>query len=190
MCAVGSTVAKCYFNAKSRMKHPLQPASLSGFLGGEGIAMRTPEQQANFDLISETLDRVTARRNRRDFAALTEAERVFLTVWWVEAEVNNGGFHQYFFNSAGDQSSGAERALETIRASRCARIVAAAIAVFPPPGPSPDRYERQRQLLDGLPSDAEDSLDALDHAFYEYPDDVETLLADFVRAHASEFPSV
>jgi hypothetical protein len=34
----------------------------------------------------------------------------------LEAEVNNGGFHQYFYNSAGDNTAEAIRALEEIGA--------------------------------------------------------------------------
>jgi hypothetical protein len=38
------------------------------------------------------------------FEALSEKEQAIYTMWWLEAEVNNGGFHQYFWNSAGDHT--------------------------------------------------------------------------------------
>src|SRR5436305_14505300 len=40
-------------------------------------------------------------------ARLTDTERRLLAAYWVEAEVNNGGFDQYFFNSAGDNAEAA-----------------------------------------------------------------------------------
>ncbi|MGZ3408675.1 MAG: DMP19 family protein [Polyangia bacterium] len=36
--------------------------------------------------------------------AFAPVERTLLDIALVEAEVNNGGFHQYFFNSAGDRA--------------------------------------------------------------------------------------
>ena len=36
--------------------------------------------------------------------ALSPGERVFLYVWNLEAEVNNGGFEQFYLNSAGDNA--------------------------------------------------------------------------------------
>jgi hypothetical protein len=36
---------------------------------------------------------------------MSEAERVFICIWQLEAEVNNGGFTQYFTNSSGDPCS-------------------------------------------------------------------------------------
>ena len=33
------------------------------------------------------------------WSELSEPERAFVAVWELEAEVNNGGFSQYFFNA-------------------------------------------------------------------------------------------
>jgi hypothetical protein len=48
----------------------------------------------------------------------------------VEAEVNNGGFHQYFNNSSGDNTAEAIEALETIGASAAANLLRQAAAMF------------------------------------------------------------
>jgi|HubBroStandDraft_4_1064222.scaffolds.fasta_scaffold92213_4 hypothetical protein len=37
-----------------------------------------------------------------DPTRLTQADRQLLALGGLRDEVNNGGFHQYFFNSAGD----------------------------------------------------------------------------------------
>ena len=39
----------------------------------------------------------------------------------LEAEINNGGFHQYFYNSAGDNTAETIQALETIGGTRDGR---------------------------------------------------------------------
>lgn len=35
------------------------------------------------------------------FAGLSEAEKIYWAVALLRNEINNGGFHQYFFNSSG-----------------------------------------------------------------------------------------
>src|SRR4051812_7921032 len=57
----------------------------------------------------------------------------------LEAEVNNGGFDQFFFNSAGDQTARTIGALEFIGAKHTAAIVRAAAAKFPGGMPPADR---------------------------------------------------
>lgn len=74
------------------------------------------------------------------FDELTVPERVFVAVWALEADVNNGGFDQYYLNSAGDHAWFAPAALRTIGAERTAAIVEQANAEFGPDGPP--RLER------------------------------------------------
>ena len=121
----------------------------------------------------------------RRFEDLTEAERVIATVWRVEAEVNNGGFDQFFFNSSGDTVFYAEAALESIGAKKMAKIVARANAVFGADGPPRDRDLRQERLL-ALSESVSSKLNALDNEFYKYPDAVSTLLHDYITANAPE----
>lgn len=78
--------------------------------------------------------------NRR-FSDLSRPERVFILVWELEAEVNNGGFSQFYFNSAADRARDTAAALRTIGAERTASIVDRANASFPG-GPPADRSAR------------------------------------------------
>jgi hypothetical protein len=148
--------------------------------------MRTPEEQANFDLLSELEARVEVRVAQLGCESLSEPERTLWLVWWLEAEVNNGGFHQYFFNDAGDHAQDAPDALRRIGAPRCADIVGKALAVFSPSPPSKNRDDRQTQL-DALSEEKQDVLNALDGEFYKYPDPLEVLLAEYVRQRRDEF---
>lgn len=64
---------------------------------------------------------------QRPWTQLSKQERVILAVWQLEAEVNNGGFDQYFRNSAGEHAPCAIEALEEIGAPNCAAIVRRAV---------------------------------------------------------------
>ena len=48
------------------------------------------------------------------FDSLCPAEQVFICIDQLEREVNNGGFHQFFWNSAGDNTPETLAALEQI----------------------------------------------------------------------------
>jgi hypothetical protein len=149
--------------------------------------MSTGEEEANFELICRLIDQIQDRLAHLEFASLTESEQTLWIVWWLEAEVNNGGFDQYFFNDAGNLARAAAQALRRIGAAQCAEIVADAVAIFSPPGPALDRGERHLQL-ESLSRQQKDRLEALTDRFYERPDPLENLLADFARASPTEFP--
>lgn len=95
----------------------------------------------------------------------------------LEDEVNNGGFHQFFYNSAGDNTMETIQALEAIGAVTMADIVKRAAAKFPGEMPPKDRFARQDILLESFPQAA--AFRELDEEFYDYPDDLSGLLARF-----------
>jgi len=127
-------------------------------------------------------DRLSPIANER-FSELSPSERVFILVWELEAEVNNGGFNQFFFNSAGDRASATPAALRAIGAGRTAAIVDEANSSFPD-GPPADRAVRQG-VLETIDPDTE-LFDELDQEFYGYPDDLSALLYRFVIEHRSD----
>jgi len=96
----------------------------------------------------------------------------------LEAEINNGGFDQFFFNSSGDKTAETIAALEVIGASHTAGIVRNAAARFPGGMPPTDRDERQN-LLAGSVSPDSDAFEDEDAAFLEYRDDLESLAAAY-----------
>jgi len=130
-------------------------------------------------------ERSATRFFETPFARLTTAEQVFVTVWTLEADVNNGGFDQYYLNSSGDHAWYAPAALRAIGAERTAAIAERASAPFGPDGPAPDRDTRLASL-DKLPEGVDDLWNDCDLAFYAYPDDLTALLSAYVQAHKSE----
>jgi Domain of unknown function (DUF4375) len=134
----------------------------------------------------ELSDSLNARVENGGPEGLSDAERTFVAIWTLEADVNNGGFDQYFFNSAGDHALLTPKALKAIGADQAAAIVEAANAVFGPAGPSRDRDERQR-ALEALGDDRTPLFAPIDQRFFAYPDDIQGLLAAYVEAHEEEF---
>jgi Domain of unknown function (DUF4375) len=118
------------------------------------------------------------------FETLTPEERVFRAIWDLEAEVNNGGFNQYFFNSAGDNAQKAAAALRVVGTSTTAGVAENAIGVFGQNGPSADRYSRQEQL-ESLTESQLSRLEELDQQFYRYPDNLTELLYSYVEQNRS-----
>jgi hypothetical protein len=126
-----------------------------------------------FDLV----DRIREKIAREGYGACTEHELVLVDVWDLEADVNNGGFDQFFFNSAGDRAAQMIAALKIIGAAQMAAIVEEACREFPDGHPAEDRVLRQEQLEplgDG-------AFEALDQRFFAYPDPVERLLTSYCR---------
>ena len=140
---------------------------------------------SEIDLIRVS-EAVWAREASVGVKALSSGEKVFLCVWNLEAEVNNGGFEQFYLNSSGDNAMETPAALREIGATAVAAITETANAVFGPSGPLSDRDARTEALKRLGPS-AIDALNALDAKFYEYPNDLEQLLREFVERNRGQF---
>jgi hypothetical protein len=117
---------------------------------------------------------------------LNASESAIVYVRQLEAEVSNGGFDQYFFNSSGDHAAEALAGLELIGARQTAAIARRAIAFFGEGGPSRDREARWKQM-DEWSESQKASLNALDDEFYEYPDPIADLAMEYCLAHRDDF---
>ena len=115
---------------------------------------------------------------------LSREEFVVLCVYVLEAEVNNGGFEQFFENSSGDLGLETPGALDAIGASKAGEIVRKALAEFGVAGPSPNRDDRIGEI-EGFGDRAIQHWNELDQEFYGYPDDLAALLAAYIRKNAN-----
>lgn len=134
--------------------------------------------------LDEVFRQACARFNGENFERLDEVDKILITIWGLEADVNNGGFDQYYFNGSGDLAFYASDALQAIGAHQMASIVASANQVFGPDGPSQDWRARQAQLFLVAPNNTDMSSpwEQFDRAFYTYPDDIAAQLTTFLRA--------
>jgi hypothetical protein len=113
-------------------------------------------------------------------ASLSPMERLLVAIWGLEADVNNGGFSQYYFNSYGDFAAETPTHLRSIGAHQAAGLVEQANLAFGPGGPPSDRDERQC-ALERIEENAAEGWDALDNQFFSYPDDIAVLLTAYVE---------
>lgn len=77
---------------------------------------------------------------------LTEVERDVKLHWLLEAEVSNGGFHQFFFNSTGDEALATREAIARIGPAELLELYDCALSAFPNGKPDSDRAKRNAQL--------------------------------------------
>ncbi|ENM5926838.1 DMP19 family protein [Vibrio mimicus] len=126
----------------------------------------------SFDTVSDRVDSI-------GFDALSEKEQAIYTIWWLEAEVNNGGFHQYFWNSAGDNAAVALKSLKDIGATQTASLLQQAINIAFNGKLPESREDRQIQLEVEEESKFE-KLGELDFEFYEYSENFYELLDAYV----------
>jgi hypothetical protein len=121
-----------------------------------------------------------------DFENLNEAEKTFLYIGMLEAEINNGGFDQYFFNSSGDYANEALEALKKIGAFKTAKIVEEAYRYFPE-NPMPKDNEKRRELLENINEQTSEKWTQLEDKFYLYEENLGGLVLAYVRKNISEF---
>lgn len=126
-------------------------------------------------------------RRHRDlgYGALLPSEQTFLKIRSLQAEVYDGGFHQYFYNSAGDHAMQTLDALEALGALQVRTVLAAAIQLLKDGGGYSPHCDRRRDALSPL---AEDAFIALNSSFHETSEDAVGMAfalveADYKAAH-------
>jgi hypothetical protein len=119
------------------------------------------------------------------YEELTAPEKVFVSIWELESEVNNGGFLQYFFNSSGDNAKYCVLALEKIGATNVAALAKQANSIFANGEPPVDSAIRQPQVQN-LTAEQKSFLDQLDQKIYKRSDNLTELLFDFVMKNRAE----
>lgn len=114
--------------------------------------------------------------------ALTPAQQAIYHIWWMEAEVNNGGFIQYFDNSSGQFAAFLPDSLRLINATQYADLALRANLRF---------QEFQKNLAEGKASEDDwfESMNDLDTEFYASYDSesLSELQAKFIRNHKADF---
>ncbi len=121
-----------------------------------------------------------------NISVLTPEEKIVYIVNSFQSEVNNGGFDQFLFNSSGAFVGDLLSSLTTIGANRTAEIYKKALANFPHELPADD--EQRDALLDELiTEDISEVFASCDQQFYEYPDNLEELLYQFIVGNKGSF---
>jgi hypothetical protein len=80
--------------------------------------------------------RLCDKIEKNGFDELSQPEKNYIYVRELDGEVDNGGFTQYFFNSAGNCANEALEAFRAIGDEHAAKLVAKANSLFGPRSPS------------------------------------------------------
>lgn len=117
---------------------------------------------------------------RGDLLKYSPRDRVALCLHRLEAEVNNGGFHQFFFNSSGQLVPETCEALTAVGANETRRLLEQAVAIAFPNGYPADPERVREELADF--DDVSDALEPLDSMFFSYFEP----LSDLVNAYLAK----
>jgi hypothetical protein len=146
-----------------------------------GLRTVVAQARAILDKVPDPAAFVARRLEKVSFAKLTEPQQFVFSIGLLEQAVHEGGFDEYFFNSAGDLAAEAVEGLEAIGASRAAKIVSKACEAFGDEGPSEDCRTRRLQSYNDR------KLWTLTDKYYDCPDDIPALLLEYARKHRSHF---
>lgn len=119
------------------------------------------------------------------YETLTTEQKYIAAIWELESEVNNGGFNQFYFNSAGDHALLTEKALTEIGSSSILNMLQKANSYFPGNSPSPDRNIRWKQM-EQWDKTIEEKLNKLDEDFYKYEEDIHSLLYQYCQKNLAK----
>ena len=120
--------------------------------------------------------------------ALPPGVRAIYTTWLVDAEVNAGGFRQYFFNSSGQYAGDALAGYELLGAEEYAAVMRSAIATFEIDREQLASFEAEDpELL--AESTAHAALHEVDQRYYALGDRIYHAWAVFVAEHPEAFRS-
>ncbi len=126
--------------------------------------------QASWERLQPFADRVIPRALSPGLDGLTTKDQTLFLVWSFGAEVDNGGFGQFFFNSVGGYAVRTVEALRRIGAESVADLLTEAIGLFPR-GAVPADIDERNQVLSALPGDADEVFKELDERFQEIGSD-------------------
>jgi hypothetical protein len=121
-----------------------------------------------------------------DLKAITKPQQMLCFAYEFVKEVNNGGFHQYFFNSAGNNAHQAVEAIQSIGASESASLLQLAISVWPAQQ-VPQDWETRRDVLAEIEEAANMPWDNCTKRFYNGNESITALLIAYIDSHPTEF---
>lgn len=109
-------------------------------------------------------------------------------IWMLEAEVNNGGYNQFYFNSSGQFYKHLPEVLELVGANKFADLTKRANDTFEKENPKITQY--RDGTLEGFSKSYDDNpLNKFDNEFYDLykTENLQQLQVDFIRRHKTDF---
>lgn len=143
--------------------------------------------QAVFDNLSEKQPNDYEKEYESVLSWNKERQAIYI-IWILEAEVNNGGFNQFYFNSSGQFYKHLPEALKLVGAEQFGNLTQEANEIYE------ENKNRLKEFDDGSMESFSDSykdnpLNKLDTEFYELykTENLEQLQVKFIRTNKSKF---
>ncbi|KAA8478233.1 uncharacterized protein DUF4375 [Arcticibacter tournemirensis] len=121
-------------------------------------------------------------------SSLSKSRQAIYVIWHLQAEVNNGGFNQFYFNPVGKYAHLAPQALSHVGANKFSQLVVKANMTYE------DYYDKitcqQDGTIEGFSRSYNDNpLNELDRQFYQLysKEDLTAILIHFIRTHKQDF---
>jgi hypothetical protein len=125
-----------------------------------------------------------SKQQKTLFKRLTLGQRAIPLLQILEGEICNGGFHQFFWNSSGNNCKLTLEALRAIRAEEYSSIFQTALDILLAKGDVDNRQQRQRALQ----LKPKNIFDGLDDHFYRLNDHKSTSLGGLCEKYFESHP--
>ena len=144
-------------------------------------------EQLIFDNISQVIGDMKGTEFKT-VSKLSPAQQALYSTWLVEAEVNNGGFNQFYFNSSGEFANMAVGGFNQFGLTKYAELVQKANQLFTSIKPDLEKYN-DGSMEGFMESYDENPLNELDKEFYnlQTEESVGKARIGYIRFHPEEF---
>ncbi len=119
---------------------------------------------------------------------LSKGQQAIFSIWMLQAEVNNGGFNQFYYNSSGQFANMAEEGLKLIGANKYAELVKQANNTYLTI--KDELEEKNDGSIESFSESYEDNpLNELDDKFYELEEQesLDSIQIAFIEENYKEF---
>jgi hypothetical protein len=150
----------------------------------------TLQNHENFLLIiNNQLQKKLPKDYKKEFKTVmswNKSQQAIYMIWWLEAEVNNGGFNQFYENSSGQYAEYLPDVLRLIGAVKFADLMERVNKVYR------ENYEQITQEMDGtvegfMESYKNNPLNEFDDEFYKYEEPLYDLQVKYIKEHKQDF---
>lgn len=115
---------------------------------------------------------------------LSSGQKALHFFWYLDAQVTNGGFVQFYFNGYGKYVPAIIEGLKYIGDTQMAELVASAHKIYKK---KKHLFDDQEELFGSDLYDQLDELGELDSLYYDHNGDTMNRLAKYIMAHTEEF---
>jgi PBP1b-binding outer membrane lipoprotein LpoB len=121
--------------------------------------------------------------------SMSKGFQMAYSTWWVEAEVHNGGFNQYFWNSSGKFRNEAVEGFKLIGAIEHEKLLVEAIELQKQQESKLEQQKAKGTIEAFSESYKDNPLNKLDERFYKLTEKAGNMRIQFIRSHPELFVS-